>query len=195
MLRKLFAILFCLGVLLGSASAMASVETGSVGIMLGTEGEVTLYRVGDLRGPEFVLLERYGGETVTFDELLSPELAAWLAQEAGDGVAQRTSEGMVTFDGLEQGIYLLVQTAVAPGAYPFSPFLVTIPWDGGQWDLQTYPSADAAPGSGPKTGQDLGLLLAAAIMTVSGLGLIAIQGHRRTMWKGRGQPQVDSDGF
>lgn len=170
MMRKVLSVLFCLGVLLGSVSAMASEQMGTIGVMLDQEGAVTLYRVGEICGESFHLFPGYGGETVNFDQIISPELASILAQEAAEGSTQRAVDGLVTFTGLEQGIYLLVQTEVEEGSYPFSPFLVTIPWDGDQWTVHSKPKT--AQDLLPKTGQDLRLLLGAGMMLASALGLM-----------------------
>ncbi len=173
MLRKFFGALFCLGVLLGSVSATAAGETGSIGVMLAQEGEVTLYRVGDLTETGYRLAELYGGHALTFDELLSPELAAILAREAKDGVVRQADQGVVTYSGLEPGIYLLVQTACEEESVPFSPFMVTLPWDGDQWDVEVRPREEGPANGPPKTGQDAGVFLAMTTMLLSGLGIMA----------------------
>ena len=171
MVRKLFCMVFALGLLLGSVTAMAAQQTGSIGIMLEQEGSVTLYRVGEMGQETGCLLERYGGLELSFDDLLSPDLAAWLAQEAEGGITRESVEGLVTFGGLEQGIYLLVQTMDEPGQYPFSPFLVSIPWDGDQWDITASPKVSELLDQLPQTGQTAGFLVAFGLMVVSLAGM------------------------
>ncbi|MBQ8834008.1 MAG: hypothetical protein IJ001_03690 [Oscillospiraceae bacterium] len=185
MLRKVFAVLFCLGVLLGSVSAMAAAETGTIGIMLDREGEVTLYRVGDMTAEGCRLLERYGGLELSFDDILSPDMASWLAQEAEGGTTRESVDCLVTFDGLEQGLYLLVQTTTEVGHYPFSPFLVTIPWDGDQWSIRTRPRTEEGTEESPKTGQGMGLPLAVGLMLVSGMGLMGCAAVERGKSEGK----------
>ena len=168
MLRKILCVVFGLAVLLGSTSALAAPRTGTIGIMLEREGAVTLYRVGDAGESSYRLLDCYGGMEVSFDDILSPDLAAWLAQEVTGGTERKAVDGLVTFTELEQGVYLLVQTS-APGYYPFSPFLVSIPWDGDQWSVQANPKIAELLEEIPHTG-DNGILFAAmALMLVSGL--------------------------
>ncbi len=177
MLRKILGLLFCLGLLMGSVSAGAAEETGSIGVMLDQAGEVTLYRVGEFTEAGYRLLDCYGGQELTFDQLLDPQLPTILAQEAADGTPRKSETGLVTWYGVTPGIYLLVQTDCSPDTYPFSPFLVTIPWDGDQWDVQINPQ-DAPP----KTGQGVELFLAMGMMLVSGLGLA---GCTLSPWKKR----------
>lgn len=177
MLRKILCTVFGLLVLMSSICALAAPQSGTIGVMLDREGAVTLHRVGDAGENSYRLLDCYGGMELSFDEILSPDLAAWLAQEVSGGTAQEAVDGLVTFYGLEQGLYLLVQTS-APGYYPFSPFLVSIPWDGNQWSVEANPKIAELLEELPQTGENSRLFAAMALMLVSGLTLMTLAALR-----------------
>jgi len=127
----------------------ASVPLGSITILT-RGGTVALYRVGDFEDTHFRLLEAYGGQKVSFDESLSAELASKLVQYARSGYVKAADlNGAVEFTGRDAGLYLVVQRSAPPGYEPFAPFLVSLPWDGDQWEVQAEPKLE---GVQPQTG-------------------------------------------
>lgn len=107
-------------------------------------GTVALYRVGDFEGAQFRLLQEYGGEAVTFDDTLTPELALSLAKNARNGYVKAADlNGMVSFPNREQGLYLVVQRSAPEGYALFQPFLVSLPWDGDQWEVKASPKLES----------------------------------------------------
>lgn len=164
MLRRIINVMTLGVVFLFSVSALAS-QLGSIRVE--TEGgTVALYRVGDFEETHFRLLPAYGGNTVTFDEILSSELAEELAAIAQGGhVKAADIYGQVLFTDREPGLYLLIQRTAPEGYAPFAPFLVSLPWDGDQWEVRAQPKLDEEQ---PKTGDErspmtwLGTLILAA---------------------------------
>ena len=179
MLRKIACILLGTAMFLGSVSALAATQTGSIGVMLDGEGVVTLYRVGSIQENRYRLLDSYGGTVLGFDDILSADLAAWLAQEVFGGQEKRSADGLVTFSGLEQGLYLLVQTDAA-GGIPFTPFLVSLPWDGDQWCIQTSPKIEELLERIPHTGDQSALPRALALAVFSGAAILYLLSEKAT---------------
>ena len=61
---------------------------------------------------------------------------------------------MAGFSGLEEGIYLVVQTKAAKGYEMFSPFLISLPMrENGQWKYQVeaMPKIEASVSGKPET--------------------------------------------
>lgn len=99
-------------------------------------GTLTLFKVGTVHEDDgnfsFVLTEDFAASG---ESLASPEdadLAVRLAAYADDakiGGATRSiaSDGTVTFENVDLGLYLLVQNDAAKGYYPVSPFMVSVP--------------------------------------------------------------------
>ena len=93
---------------------------------------------------------------------VSAELAAKLAKLADSrGISPLVSSakpdgsGVVSFDGLEVGLYLVVQTGTGKGdeAYTIDPFLVTIPLKGSDgaliYDVDATPKVGIKPNETP----------------------------------------------
>lgn len=111
-------------------SRMGSVEV-SVGI---NGGELTIYRVGMFCEEDgnyhFIPVGDFADCRLPLNDIGSADLAAELAQYAAEHeLAGVTKEilGSAVFDGLEPGLYLLVQEEAAGGYQRLSPFLVSIP--------------------------------------------------------------------
>lgn len=123
-------------------------RAGSIAVTLAYGGEevaggtFALYRVGDVVEDDgdygFALAEGFTGSGLSLDAATlegastSAELAARLAAYAeGQGLAGEEvavgAGGTVSFDGLEPGLYLLVQTEASEGFEPADPFLVGVP--------------------------------------------------------------------
>ena len=119
--------------------------TGSIGVTIYGEeaelvpgGTLTLYKVADVvvdNGFKFVYAA--GFETLTAPLIEDSDLTADLAQQAAAAAEENGASsvdvqvsddnGHVTFANLPVGLYLVVETAPAPGYLPINPFLVTVP--------------------------------------------------------------------
>lgn len=116
-------------------------RTGSIRLIMTYQdapiagGSLTLYRVAAVREADgFVFSPVAGLEDFDFrkEALGDPELPSRVlaqAKAAGlPGVTKKIgADGTVLFDGLALGLYLLEQTASAPGFAPVRPFLVSVP--------------------------------------------------------------------
>lgn len=146
--KRLFAMLLslllccCFGVTAFAQEAPDLSRTGSVSVEMTYEGKavsggtVTLYRVGEISEEDgnysFALTGDFTGSGVSLDDISSSVLAEGLAKYVSDKKLSGTqagigSDGKVTVDGLELGLYLVVQTKAANGFEPVSPFLISVP--------------------------------------------------------------------
>ena len=100
------------------------------------DGALRAYRVGTLKDTDgnfsFAPLPAYQGKDLS-EKNLTPELAKELAGmvKASDGIKPASfKSGVVTFDNLKLGLYLIVQTKDVSGYERITPFLVSVPlWD------------------------------------------------------------------
>lgn len=118
-------------------SARGAEESGSLRIRMQYEdrnvsgGVITLYSVGRWTHEGFSFAGPFAKCGLDVEDL-QPETAAALAAFASEreipGQSQAVSNsGTVLFADLEEGLYLAVQTGVAPGYLPMNPFLIRIP--------------------------------------------------------------------
>lgn len=135
-------------------------------------GAVVLYCVAEPAEGGYRLGERFGGGIIRQEDACSPELARWLAERAASGGVRQSldPEGGTVFSGLEEGLYLAVQTEAPEGWYCAMPFLIPIPLDG-EWEVLAYPKLSALLTESPKTGQHPAPLFAAMGLVLSGTGL------------------------
>ena len=139
-------------------------------ILVKTEDpSVTVILLGTPEGNGFRLKENYGGVYLTFDDTLLPELASWFAGKANVGFQGEQQEDCMAFCGLEEGLYLVRSEEGA-----FSPFMVSLPWDGYQWTVTVDPQEETIP----QTGDPVGAAILA--MAASWAGLMVF-GRRRKM--------------
>ena len=186
MLRKTMCTLLALGLMLGLGNtAQALEEGGSIRITLEngqgvvTEGEVTLYCVGFPVSDGYRLRKEYGGGIVKAEDAMSSSLGVWLAEMAADGeVRLLDADGSAEFSGLEDGLYLVMQSETAEGYYPMESFLITIPYDGERL-VQAYPKAERILTESPRTGQSPLPILGVIGMVLSGTGLIMCYEDRK----------------
>lgn len=159
-----------------------------------TGGKLLAYRVARIVENDgnygFEVLAPYEVDTeLSQENLNSPELAAVFAEQvSGEGIEPIVSEdGLIRFEDLELGLYLIIQTEASEGFEPLNPFLVSVPMyeDGhyvyevnaeGKFQLhqETEPTAEptGTPGPGlPQTGQ---LNWPIPVLAVLGLGLFSI---------------------
>ncbi|MCD8084122.1 MAG: hypothetical protein LUE86_11595 [Clostridiales bacterium] len=99
-------------------------------------GQMTLYRVGDVLEVNgdysFTLTDEFAGSEADLTDVTSSETASRLseyasAQSLAGTVKTIGTDGVVTFDSLKAGLYLLVQNKAASGYFAASPFLVSVP--------------------------------------------------------------------
>lgn len=121
------------------------------------------------------LTDTFGGGVITQLDVFSPEVADWLSKRASGGWRGVTDkDGSISFQGLNEGLYLVVQSKGKGGYQPFTPFLITIPWDGDQWNITATPKTEKEITVVPDTSDpgtvDKGLIG----MLLSGTGLLAM---------------------
>lgn len=167
-MKRVLAGMIVLFVILPLIALDAFAAEGVIRIVLREDGEVTVCLVGVPEGDHHRLLDAYGGGEVSFDDSLSNELAAWLAQKKRDGITKSLENGVAEFTGLEEGLYLVAQTKGEKGKEKFAPFLVSIPWDGNMWQVEVTPM----PPEPPQTGDGIFFFLC---MFVLSAGILALK--------------------
>lgn len=99
-------------------------------------GTLMLYRVGEIREDDgnesFCLTGDFTDSGVTLDHIESAgtakELAAYAEEHNLSGIVEKIgSDGTVSFQNLELGLYLLVQNEAADGYHKADSFLVSVP--------------------------------------------------------------------
>lgn len=136
-------------------------------------GELTLYRVGDIEENNgdysFVLTEQFSSSKVSLKNVQSPatadKLADFTSSRKIEGYTKTIkTDGTVSFQNLQPGLYLLVQHRAAQGYYCVNSFLVSIPLlESGVYNYdvdaspKVSPVAKPQPGNPeqPKTGQSV----------------------------------------
>lgn len=133
-----------------SRTASISFEMKYSGTAVGG-GSMTLYRVGDIAEDDgnfsfsWIPALKQCGLDIT--QLQSPTVASQLAVKVKEGNLtgqEKTidSDGKVTFENLELGLYLAVQEKAASGYTEAEPFLISAPvWEGDSYSYQV----DASP--------------------------------------------------
>lgn len=163
-------------------NASAAEKGGSIRIFMDvgdlpvTNGAMAVHYVGSKAAEGYRITDAFGGGMVKEEDALSPQLARWLAEMAGEGTkVLLDADGNVTFSNLEEGLYLLTQTEKIDGFYAVDPFLLTIPLDG-RFHLQVNPVpepivTDLVQPDNPRTGEDPLLVLSLFGVLLSGTGL------------------------
>lgn len=113
-------------------------------------GQLTVYRVAEVKRKNGDLSYEYCGDFYgcgialgdLTDSTLAEQLQAFLPAGA-EGTAQTVDkDGNVTFEHLELGLYLVVQTKASEGYQPINSFLVSLPMaEDGKWNY----AVDASP--------------------------------------------------
>ena len=172
MKRKLLSCVLAVVLLWGFAEGAQAVS-GSITVNVGEQTRVSLYLMGSWEDGGYRLLEQYGGGWLSYDDVLSEDLALWLATRAQGGISRETKGEKVKFTDLNEGLYLV---APDPENMVFRPFFVSLPWDGSMWEVEISPELEA---STPETGDFVGLRLSAVLMMVSMLGLLVIGSRKK----------------
>ncbi len=152
-LRLAAVLLAAMALLCGSCLTVRAQQIGSLKVDFSyangsghaQDGSVLLYQVAvllpDTNGDEtYVLTEDFIDcgflPADVNDEMnhdLAAGLAAWIDEQGeitGTAYAVDPEEGTVSIEDLVQGLYLLTQQEDSTKSYAFSPFLVTIPYEG-----------------------------------------------------------------
>ncbi|MDY4970486.1 MAG: SpaA isopeptide-forming pilin-related protein [Lachnospiraceae bacterium] len=147
----------------GSGSEIDLNASGSISVVLcdhQTEaavpgGEMTLYRVAEVKEIDGSLIWQYTGDFencgVDMGDISDRRLAESLEKKISPDFVKQVktigSDGKVIFEDLPVGLYLLVQTEAAEGYNTVSSFLVSVPLqDGNEWiyDVDAGPKVEAA---------------------------------------------------
>jgi len=164
----------------GAVQAKAAENPGSIRVVMdGGERTVSsvavaLYHVGEPAEDGYSITESCGGGFVKGYDAQSPELAYWLAEQIVETGWEKelNVDGTVVFEGLQEGLYLLVQTRSEDGFLPAEPFLIPVPCTG-EWEVTAYPKTQKLHTEAPKTGQHPAPVLGAMGMVLAGMGLAA----------------------
>ena len=170
MRRKMVCLLLVV-ILFESFCIRVLANSGTIRVNTGTNDEVVLYRVGVLDRDHYRLSDEHGGGKLSFDDILSEDLAAWLARRSQGGISRQTKEGIAQFDGLSEGLYLV------DGA--FAPFFVSLPWDGDTWYLEVKLDSEPLAQDMPKTGDRSFVVISSWIMAASMIGLMIIGSRKK----------------
>ena len=137
--------------------------------------EIQVFLAGKPSDKGYRLSDAFGGGMITQMDVFSPELAVWLSQRASGGWKDTTdSQGRASFYGLDEGLYLVMQPFSKGGYRPFEPFLITIPWDGIQWEITATPKTEREITVVPDT-SDPGIVNCGILgMLLSGTALLAL---------------------
>lgn len=164
-MRKRILLFICAVSLLLLLAVPAGAETvdtakrGSISVYMkydGEEvsgGELTIYRVAQIRGTAYEYLPEYASCEVPLNDLSDSKLPPALAElvktnELSGTVGEIDAHGKIKFEELETGLYLVVQTKAAEGFNAVNPFVVSVPaMQGGKY---TY-DVDASPKMGQLT--------------------------------------------
>lgn len=152
-MKRIIALFLCLTALLTACTTAAFgseapdfTKKGSITIQwkyqdtVVPDGALRAYRIAAVKESDgdftFLPLAGFEGKKLTADSL-TPELAKELAGmvKSTAAIAPTSSkDGVVTFEKLQLGLYLIVQTKSADGYQDISPFLVSVP----MWDTDHY---------------------------------------------------------
>ena len=156
-MRKLMIILAAL-YFLGVLPSVGAAGPGSLRIELEEGGKpvsgarVLLCKAGAPVQGGYLLEEEFGGGFVTEVDVMLPDLARWLGEKGRSYSTDLTdAEGIAAFYGLEEGLYLVKQEENEGTLASFTPFLITIPWDGNMWEITASPKMERVPRPMPDT--------------------------------------------
>jgi hypothetical protein len=176
---KLLCVLFAAALVMGLAMPVSAQSPGEIRVTLDFgdgevhDGSVLLCLAATAEGEHYRLTETFGSGLVKREDVVSDALAQWLAEIAIREEKSRIldADGSACFTGLQEGLYLLVQSEEIEGADPFAPMLILLP-SGGAMQLVVFPQQRSVYSQCPQTGQPNTPILGAMGMILSGMGLL-----------------------
>lgn len=186
--KRVVCLLFAVGLLMTlTVPALAAEAEGVIRITphrageIVIGGEITLYYVGVRMEEEYYIWGRFLNWKIKAEEVYDPDTAREIRKmgDIGEGVSKRVGKsGTVTFTGLEQGLYLVVQTEAAPGHTSFQPFLLELPLGGQVWEAEAYPKVESEGSDNPQTGDHPAPIISAMTLVLS-VSLLLILSDKR----------------
>jgi len=189
-------ICFCLTLNIAAAGPLDEGRTGSITVKMSFEdkpvpgGTLTIYQVAvpvwQEDHYEFVYTQPFDDCLLPLDDFSTPDSANGFVEYVIDhdilGIEETISDhGVVMFDRLEQGLYLLVQQEAAEGYFCATPFMISVPMyveDDWVYDIDATPKVDlerepvppppVTPPDIPQTGM---LQWPIPVMAISGIAL------------------------
>lgn len=189
----------------------AESETGSITVEMKcdhqdvTGGTLAIYQVGRIQEEDgnyfYGKTEAMSDFPDAYDDIhsaaLAEDIAAYIADKHIEPTATaKNAEGKVVFEGLELGLYLVVQTEASEGYEPLKPFLISVPMvqddeyvyevnAAGKFQFEQTSKPETPPDEPkdpelPGTGQ---LNWPVPVLTVLGLGLFSTGWTLRTKKK------------
>lgn len=182
MFKRILAIIAVLGWAAGLSVPAYAAGAGSIKINLTVSDKpvsgvrILLSKAGNAVPGGYLLTEAFGGGMIAETDILLPELADWLAQEKVSGIDGKTDEeGTVFYPGLEEGLYLVKQVTTANMGPLFAPFVVVIPWDGNEWNLELRPVLETGNETPAYTADSCYQQWPMYTMFFSGVGILTLQ--------------------
>lgn len=145
-------------------------------------GEVALYWVGTAVEEGFRLRGSLANWIVKEQDIHSSAFLSWLMDRIYvTGIVSTVKKDVgAQFNGLQEGLYLVVQKTPAPGYRTFSPFLITLPTKDNKWQIHASPKVlPGDTGDNPQTADHFNPIFAAMIVAGSLLGLILLGEKRK----------------
>lgn len=119
-------------------------------------GDLKIYKVADIQsddeGDSFVLTEAFKDSSADLSNPENRQTIAYLASyatsrnlESYKRIDPVPDDGLVDFENIPLGLYLVVQDQAAPGYEAMPPFLISVPnWDGEKYvyNVSAYPKSD-----------------------------------------------------
>ena len=180
-------------------AAESTEETGSISVDMMAGGDLVIYKVAYVEAKadgneQFVLTALFAGiagaqdlindQTGINDKSLPGKFAAVISGATSLDTKKAETDGTLTFNVEERGLYLIVQNNAAKGYYKIDPFLVSVPGPDKEMNVKASPKMELdkvpettppvtppkTPTKLPQTGQ---LWWPVPVMSLCGLVLIA----------------------
>ena len=158
MLKKLLSVGILFSLLTTMSAGISAEEvTGKINCWLqwgeesSKEGSLEICQVGDSVPEGYRLKQEFGGGIIAGEEIPSEAFALWISKKAGKGMEHEPDRnGLVCFDDLKPGIYLIRQGRESKIFLPIAPYLACVSQELSVID--TYPVI-LPRSSIPRTGQ------------------------------------------
>ena len=143
------------------------------------DGQVALYRVGDLTPEGCRITDGLADWTLRIEEIQSDSFLQWALNQTWDGgmLCRITDENGAVFTELTEGLYLVVQKEAANGYSEFKPFFVSLPMQT-NWNVTVnpgvYPLAEL-----PRTGDYPAPIFTAMLLSMGVVFLLVLMENRK----------------